>query len=239
MFVTKKSPAAAHVPSGHGSGGVAAAARRDGAGVHRAGASAGAAAHAVRRDLRAQRRHHGAVDPRARRRRVRLQADPQADRGVQGPDGGGVEPDPVASGQPGGRPRRERRRIPDRRVAEAHRGRGRARQHHASIRSWRSRSVRTRRSPRSRSPPRTSPATSAPARLASTAPTSTPCRGARPRRRCRWTSTRGWCSSGCSARPGARRSARRASATSAACSTRSRPRRGSCSAASASATASG
>ena len=41
-----------------------------------------------------------------------------------------VEPDPVASGQPGGRPRGQRRRLPDRRVAEAHRGRGRAGQHH-------------------------------------------------------------------------------------------------------------
>ena len=45
--------------------------------------------HALRRDLRAQRRDHGAVDPRARRRRLRLQADPQAARAVQGPGGRG------------------------------------------------------------------------------------------------------------------------------------------------------
>ena len=109
---------------------------------------AGASAHALRRHLRAQRRHHGAVDPRDRGRRVRLQADSQADRDVQGSDGRRHQPDAVASGQPGGRPRGERRRIPHRRVAEAHRGRGRARQHDASIRSWRSRSVRTRRSRR-------------------------------------------------------------------------------------------
>ena len=68
--------------------------------------------------------------PETRRRRVRLQADPQADRAVQGPDGRGHEPDALASGQPGGRPRRQRRRLPHRRVAEAHRGRRRARQHH-------------------------------------------------------------------------------------------------------------
>ena len=84
----------------------------------------------LRRDLHSQRRDHGAVDPGGRRRRVRVQADPQAARAVQGSAGRRHQPDAVASGQPGGRPRGERRRLPDRRVAEAHRSRGRARQHH-------------------------------------------------------------------------------------------------------------
>ena len=42
----------------------------------------------------------------------------------------GQQPHPAASGQPGGRPRRERRRLPDRRLAQTDGSRRRPRQHH-------------------------------------------------------------------------------------------------------------
>ena len=150
---------------------------------------------------------------------------------VQGPGRGGVEPDAVASGQPGGRPRRERRRLPHRRVAEADRGRGRAREHddrsgrgaadrpgHAvSLARSGDRGLhRLRRRLLARLQLRLSEHGVVEHAVHAAADGHQPARGVRADVRA-------------GGEPGAARGA--ASATSAACSIRSRPRRGSCSAA--------
>ena len=109
MFITKMSPAAADLPARRGRDAGAAAARRDGAGGHRAGEDAGRRAVARGLHLHAARRGHGGVDAergpaarfelsptlqaagRSRQRLARRRQQPQAGR-RSGRDarGGGV-----------------------------------------------------------------------------------------------------------------------------------------------------
>ena len=91
-----------------------------------------------------------------------------------------------------------------------------------SISCWRSSSGRTRCFRRSSWRPKIWPASSVRATTASAAPTSTRSAGRRRPRRCRWRSTRGWCSNGCSATPNRRSGAWRTCARIAASSIRSR-----------------
>ena len=66
------------------------------------GADGGAAAHALRRRLRAQRRHHGTVDADRRRAGLRVLADPEAARAVPRFAGRRQQPDPRAARRVGG-----------------------------------------------------------------------------------------------------------------------------------------
>ena len=106
-----------------------------------------------------------------------------------------------AGGRPTGDHAVSAGRLAERRVAEADRG-ARTSAPASTHRSGASpsRSARTRRSRRSSWRPRTSPATSARCDAGySCAYMNTHLVAARRRRRCRWRSTRAWCSSGCSA----------------------------------------
>ncbi len=199
--------APANVPARRGCDGGPAAARRDGPGAHRSIEDSGEAADAVRSRVRAERRHHGAMDSIDARRRFRVHADPEAAGGVSGSVGRGQQSDPSQSRSRGRRSRDQRRGIAHRCVPEENRG-GRRQ-------CWRvDRSARRKADRSGHAVPVARAGDGGFHRLhrgvherVQLRATSTRSRGARRRPRCRWRSTRAWCSSGCSVVPARRSSA--------------------------------
>ena len=83
----------------------------------------------LRSGLHSQRRHRRSILSEDRGLGVRVPADSEAAGAVQGLAGAGQQSDAVASGQPGGRSRGQRRGFSHRRVAQTDRGGGRPGEH--------------------------------------------------------------------------------------------------------------
>ena len=212
-------PVAADRAEGRGGGARAAVPRRHGAGAHRAGAHGRGGAQAAGVRLHPARRHPRPVDAGHGGRRLRVQADPEAARAVPPADDGGHQP-AAARARLRHQPRRRAVVVAHRRAAEAHRGaRLLARRHARPGGGAGDRPGDDAAVARARHRGLHRPDRRLLARLQLRLHEHAQLEERRPRR-CRWRSTRGWCSSGCSAAaPRARRGMARMQAPTGASST--------------------